>query len=189
MDILIAEDLPLQLRALQSLLTRLGHSVRSAADGAQALALFAEYPPQLVISDWEMPGGPDGIELCRKIRAAKLKDYVYFIMLTARGERADLEQAMAAGVDDFICKLNISRDLPLRLLVAERILGFRNQFIRMSELIPMCSVCHKIRQDRDYWTRVETFIENSLHKNVTHGMCPDCLATATAADRRARGGA
>jgi sigma-B regulation protein RsbU (phosphoserine phosphatase) len=188
MEILLAEDLPLQLRAVQSLLTRMGHSVRTAENGTRAVELLADFPPQLIISDWEMPGGLDGIELCKHVRATNTRDYIYFIMLTARNDRGDLEVAMAAGVDDFICKQNITKDLPLRLFVAERILGFRNQFIRMSELIPMCSVCHKVRQDRDYWTKVETFIEKSLHKNVTHGMCPECLAAATAKDRRIRGG-
>jgi hypothetical protein len=42
-------------------------------------------------------------------------------------------------------------------------------------LIPICSVCKKIRDDEDSWHQIEAYIESHSHAEFTHGICPDCM--------------
>ena len=61
-------------------------------------------PVRVVVSDWMMPE-PDGLALCRAIRARVGADYVYFILLTGRDATEDNQrEAIEAGVDDFLTK-------------------------------------------------------------------------------------
>jgi hypothetical protein len=42
-------------------------------------------------------------------------------------------------------------------------------------LVPICAQCKKVRDDKGYWLRVETFVEDHSHAEFTHGLCPECL--------------
>ena len=68
MRVLIAEDDPVSALLLRRTIEREGHEVSVAVDGAAAWQSFLEERPQLLISDWMMPG-LDGPELCRRVRA------------------------------------------------------------------------------------------------------------------------
>ncbi len=45
----------------------------------------------------------------------------------------------------------------------------------LRDIIPMCTYCHKIRDDGDYWERVETYIKDRTGSRFSHGICPECL--------------
>jgi phosphoserine phosphatase RsbU/P len=178
-EILLAEDDPITQRMLERILVSQGHQVTVAETGEAALGLYDQAAPQLLLTDWTMPGSAlDGIGLVEAVRRRMRRDYIYIIMITANTGQDHLLRAMRAGADDFLTKPLQRQELDLRLMVAERILGFRNQFIRMGELIPMCAVCKRIRDDHDYWKRVESFLEDNLNQHVTHGLCPECLAAS-----------
>ena len=68
MRVLIAEDDPVSALLLRRTIEREGHEVSVAVDGTAAWQSFLEERPQLLISDWMMPG-LDGPELCRRVRA------------------------------------------------------------------------------------------------------------------------
>jgi len=122
MNVLIADDDGVTRFLLSSILAKLGHDVREAENGRDALAAWEANHPSLVISDWMMPD-LDGLELCRKIRAEKRSDFTYIILLTARSGKSHYLEAMQAGVDDFITKPFEKDELAARVHVAERILG------------------------------------------------------------------
>src|SRR5215472_6797928 len=104
MKLLVAEDNPLFQAMLQSLLTGWGYDVTIVSDGLQAWKMLdCEDPPQLAILDWMMPG-IDGVEICRRLRAAAREPYVYVVLLTARTESGDLVEGMDAGADDYLTK-------------------------------------------------------------------------------------
>lgn len=176
MKILIAEDDPTSQKVLQLTLAKIGHEVISANDGEQAWQTLLSNPAQVIVSDWMMPK-LDGLELCRKVRARRLKDYVYFILLTARSGQENHHQAMEAGVDDFLAKPLRRDELTIRLRVAERILGFINQVHELKRLLPICSYCKKIRDDRDYWHQIEAYLHDHTGSDFTHGICPECYDT------------
>lgn len=173
MKIQIVEDDSIAAMLLTASLRALGHEARHAGGGLEAWDQLQKEPTRVVISDWMMPD-LDGLELCRRIRAQG-GDYTYFILLSnlsATGE--NLDQAMAAGVDDFLAKPAKVTELKARLHVAERIFNYATQVRQLQEIIPICGYCRKLRDDRNYWSQVEEYIEKQTGSSFSHGVCPDC---------------
>jgi DNA-binding response OmpR family regulator len=82
---------------------RQGHRVRTAADGAEALASVERSLPDLLLLDLMMPRG-NGYEVCRTLRASPQFDTVRIVMLTARGQDSDQRTGLAAGADAYVTK-------------------------------------------------------------------------------------
>jgi phosphoserine phosphatase RsbU/P len=173
MRILIVEDDTIAGAVLEASLKSLGHEVEVALNGTDGWNRFRGEPRRLVISDWKMPE-LDGLELCRRIRE-RGGDYVYFILLSNLANSAEnLDQAMAAGADDFLSKPVKSSELKARLHVAERILNYATQVRQLQEIIPICGYCRKMRDDKNYWSQVEEYIGKQTGSEFSHGVCPDC---------------
>jgi diguanylate cyclase (GGDEF)-like protein len=115
MHILIADDDPGTRLLVSAAVERLGHECTLAEDGAQAWQRFAEVAPDVVITDWEMPG-MDGAELTRRIRSQDDVAYPYVIVLTARADQDQALLTMEAGADDIVFK-PLRRDELERMLV------------------------------------------------------------------------
>ena len=99
-DLLLVEDDETQREALAFLLGREGYEVRTAPDGAAALAEFEARVPELVLLDLMIPLMP-GTEVCRRIR--RTSD-VPIIMLTAKSDEADVVLGLELGADDYVTK-------------------------------------------------------------------------------------
>ncbi|MEO8126463.1 MAG: response regulator, partial [Bryobacteraceae bacterium] len=122
MKILLVDDDP-SARSIPALLLRKwGYDVVEASDGQEALEILARQPIGLVISDWVMPN-VSGIDLCRKIRARELDRYIYMILCTSKGEKADLIEGMEAGADDFLVKPVNKEEMRVRVRAGERVLN------------------------------------------------------------------
>lgn len=160
---------------LRLALHRLGHEILEAPDGDSAWDLLQKNADVgVVVSDWIMPRS-DGLELCRKIRGRTAADYTYFILLTSRDATEKNQMAAAdAGVDDFLTKPLNFPELWMRLRVAERILGYTTQVRQLEEMLPICSYCKKIRDDRNYWQQIEGYISERTGADFSHSVCPDC---------------
>ncbi len=106
-NVLIADDDPAVLRLLTHILEREGHRVRTALDGNQCLQMVMEDCPDILITDWVMPG-IDGLELCRRMRSLHsfkaLPHYTYILLLTSRSGKSYLFEGLEAGADDFVEK-------------------------------------------------------------------------------------
>ncbi len=173
----IVEDDSTTRRLLENLTSLLGYQVMSYENGDDAWSAFKLEHPQIVISDWKMPG-LDGLELCHELRRKSSSSYTYFILVTAqRRSRSNLEQAIQAGVDDFLKKPIGSEEIWNRLRVAERILNFNQQVKTLESLIPICSYCKKVRNDDDLWEQVEQYVNERTGADFTHSICPPCLET------------
>lgn len=174
MKILIAEDDHISRKVLTLTLEKLGHEVVAASDGAEAWEIFDKTPFRVVVSDWMMPN-LDGLELCRRIRERPQTAYTFLIILTAAHNTAeDYTLAMDSGVDDFLPKPLNREILRTRLRMAERILSYTNEISLLQDLIPMCSYCQKVRDEDDYWERVDTYIKARTGTRFSHGICPTC---------------
>lgn len=98
--ILIIEDEERILQFLRRGLTYEGYIVDTALNGSEGLAIAREYPPDLVILDWMLPG-MDGLEVCRRLRSASK---VPILMLTAKDSVPDRVDGLDAGADDYLVK-------------------------------------------------------------------------------------
>jgi len=173
MKILIVEDDPIAGAVLEASLRQFGHQVDHRGDGLAGWQRFQAGPYRIVISDWLMPG-LDGLELCRRIRAGG-GDYTYFILLSnLTNSGNNLDQAMAAGVDDFLPKPVNEAELKARLHVASRILNYATEVRQLQEIIPICGYCRKLRDDQNYWSQVEEYFKTHAGASFSHGVCPDC---------------
>lgn len=131
--ILIAEDDPIARCILETTLHKRGYQV-TAVDNGQAAWQALQQPaaPQLAILDWMMPG-MDGVEICRALRARATVPYVYVLMLTARGQKQDIIEALEAGADDYLVKPFDKYELGARLTVGKRILDLQQRYLEACE--------------------------------------------------------
>jgi two-component system response regulator MtrA len=88
-----------------------GYEPEFASDGAEAMELFRTMRPDLVLLDLMLPG-IDGIQVCSAIRS---ESGVPIIMLTAKGETADVVQGLESGADDYIVKPFNPKELVARV--------------------------------------------------------------------------
>ncbi|MES2696701.1 MAG: response regulator [Verrucomicrobiota bacterium] len=174
MKILAVDDTPVAQLVLAGALKAQGHEVSVASDGEEAwAALEADRSVRVVVCDWRLPR-LDGLELCRRVRE-KREDYVSFILLTQEQSSSEnLEDAYAAGVDDFLSKPVDPGRLKHSLHVAARIVDFTSEIKRLRSFIPICCYCKKVREDGDYWKQIETYISERMDTRFSHGICPDC---------------
>jgi CheY-like chemotaxis protein len=100
--VLIAEDVPDAAEMLRLMVELMGHEVRTAADGVQAVAIAGEFAPDIVFMDIGMPR-KDGYQAAREIRAA-LGDAVVLVALTGWGQDEDQRHAREAGFDHHLTK-------------------------------------------------------------------------------------
>jgi two-component system response regulator MprA len=110
--VLVVDDEPAVRQALQRALTFEGYEVRLAEDGRGALDLLLTDPFDAILLDVSMPG-IDGLEVCRRLRAAG--DRTPILMLTARHATADRVAGLDAGADDYLVKPFALEELLARL--------------------------------------------------------------------------
>jgi DNA-binding response OmpR family regulator len=173
-NVLIVDDDAATRLALGAALRREGWNVIPAEDGAAALRVHQRGEVRLVISDWRMPR-MDGLELCRRVRAALVADYTYFILTTATNvSRGSYELAMRSGVDDFLIKPLDFVQIGLRLRAAQRQLTYANRLRELESIISICSHCRRLRDDRDAYLQMESYFLKHAGVLFSHGVCPDC---------------
>lgn len=101
--VLVVDDQPEIRRLLSTALCR-QHEVIEAGDGTSALALVRAHAPDVVLLDVMMPGGVDGMQVLRQIKADPATRAIRVAMLSARGQIADREAAREAGADTYFTK-------------------------------------------------------------------------------------
>ena len=129
MRILVAEDNPVFQSMLKNMLSKWGYEVVLTDNGQDAWQILQQNPaPPLAILDWMMPG-MDGVDVCRRLREAAQKRYIYVILLTAKTEQKDLVEGMDAGADDYVTKPFNAHELRVRLRAGRRILDLQEQLL------------------------------------------------------------
>ena len=101
--VLIADDEPNIVTALEFLLKRSGYDVRVVTNGVDALALVESYLPDVVLLDIMMPV-KSGYEVCQRMRERPEWRHIKIVMLSAKGREAEVSKGMSLGADLYITK-------------------------------------------------------------------------------------
>ncbi len=189
MRVFIAEDDRTTRQLLEMLLDKWGYDVESACDGTEAWKrLQRPDAPRVVLLDRIMPG-IDGLELCRRVRRLDSHNLTYIIYVTTMAEKQDIVDGLEAGANDYITKPFSNAELRARISAGEKVVKLQSELeSRVKELeealayikklhgvLPICSYCHKIRNEREDWQRLEEYIQERSEATFSHSYCPECL--------------
>ncbi|MEJ2158246.1 MAG: response regulator [Desulfobacteraceae bacterium] len=178
--VLIVDDVAENLRILIELLKDDYHVI-PLKSGNAALKKLAQDPlPDLALLDIVMPE-MDGYELCTRLKADPRTKDIPVIFITAVSEAMDDAKAFALGAVDYVPKpfnpLTVKARVNTHIKLHRTLKELQNALkdIRtLSGLIPICSSCKKIRDDKGFWNQVEIYIEDRSDAQFSHGICPDC---------------
>jgi len=112
--ILIADDEPNIVAALEYLLQQSGHEVLIARNGEEALGLVEERNPDLVLLDVMMPR-KSGYEVCSRIRERPEWRHIKVIMLSAKGRDAEVNKGLSMGANLYVTKPFSTRELMAKI--------------------------------------------------------------------------
>jgi len=188
MKILIAEDDLVSRTVLERTLHDWGHEIVVVCDGEEAWnALRQDDAPKLAVLDWMMPV-LDGLEVCRRLQSLQRAEPTYIVMLTALHRKEDVVAGLDGGANDFITKPFDRKELHARIRVGERMILLQRtlaervvaleaalaQVKQLQGLLPICSYCKNVRDDQNYWLRVDDYLTAHSEMRFSHGICPDC---------------
>lgn len=188
LSVLVADDEAVSRTVVAAILRKGGYTVQLAADGGEAwAALQGPQPPAIAVLDWMMPV-MDGPEICRRLRSAPTPAHTYVMLLTARDRSADIVAGLHSGADDYVTKPAREDELLARVGVGARVVRLQQALAdrvksleealsnvkQLQGLLPICSYCKSIRDDQNYWRRVETYISDHSDVQFSHSFCPDC---------------
>ena len=122
-NILVVEDHPETRDLLAYNLKAAGFLVRTAVNGESGLELAVRGKPDLVLLDVMLPGGLDGLEVCRRLKQDQRTRHVPVIMLTALGDEVDRIVGLELGAEDYVAKPFSPRELLLRVKAVLRRAG------------------------------------------------------------------
>jgi len=165
--ILTVDDKPQNLQFLGKLLSNNGYEVAMAQSGAQALTFVKTEFPDLILLDVMMPD-MDGYEVCEKLKAGIPTRHIPVIFLTAKSDARDIVKGFEAGGVDYVTKPFHSAELLARIKTHIELKILRG-------LLPICSHCKKIRDDKGFWNDVDKYFGTHAHLTFTHGICPACM--------------
>jgi two-component system alkaline phosphatase synthesis response regulator PhoP len=121
--ILVVDDEPQIVEVVQDYLKQADFRVLIARDGQTALTIARHELPDLIVLDLMLPGGMDGLDVCRNIRQDPTLTNVPIIMLTARSEETDRLIGLELGADDYVTKPFSPREVVARVRAVLRRAG------------------------------------------------------------------
>ena len=183
LHILIVEYNPADVDLIHEMLPRTGplnFQVESAARLSGALARLERKDIDLVLLDLGLPDS-QGLPTFQALR--KAAPGIPVIVLSGNDDKELAIAAVRDGAQDYLVKGQIGGDLLVRAiqyaLERERLISELREALAqvktLGGLLPICSGCKKIRDDKGYWSQVESYIASHSEATFTHSLCPDCL--------------
>lgn len=134
MKILVVDDDRISLAMIERAIQAPDVEIFLESDGLTAWDFCQKNEVSIVVSDWMMPG-MDGMDLCRRIRAANAGYYTYIIILSGVGDTDEQVKMLGAGADDFITKPFNPKDLLARIATGKRVIKLENQHRQLQSAI------------------------------------------------------
>jgi len=124
--LLVVDDSAVYRKLVADTLFYQPYSLLFAKSGSEALEMFAQHSPSIVVTDWMMPD-LTGLELCARIRSDSQSAYTYIIVLTSMSDKGSVVKGLDAGADDFLSKPFDPGEFQARLGVGRRIVQLHRQ--------------------------------------------------------------
>ena len=173
--LLIADDSRIYRRLLEDTLAEQRCSLLFAKSGREAIRLFTEYKPDLVITDWMMPDLA-GAELCKEMRAHFHETYSYIIILTGNTDKGEISVGLSAGADDYLTKPFAPEELRARVGVGIRVIEFHRQIEAKTRLLEELALTDDLTGLPNRRS-VEAWAQREIAGAIRHGF-PLCVAMA-----------
>jgi two-component system, cell cycle response regulator len=132
--VLAVDDSAISRKLVELSLVGQDYEVLFAKNGREALDLFAEHQPAVVITDWSMPD-IGGLELCTRIRRDFQGFPCHLILLTSNSNKEQVVEGLAAGADDYLTKPFHSGELVARVAVGRRIVELHREIQAKNRLL------------------------------------------------------
>ncbi len=129
--VLVVDDSPVYRKLVEQLLTMEPYTLLFARNGAEALEMFQEQTPCMVVTDLMMPD-ISGLELCRRIRTDRSRPYTYVILMTSNKEKGSVVKGLQAGADDYLTKPFDPGEMLARMEVGRRIIDLNRELAAKS---------------------------------------------------------
>ena len=133
-EILVVDDSPVYRKLVEHVLSSEPCSLLFARDGAEAMKLYEQHSPGIVITDWMLPDFC-GFELCQRIRSDDKRSYTYIIVMTSNTEKDNLVKGLQAGADDYLTKPFDPAEMLARIGVGRRIINLNQELAEKSLLL------------------------------------------------------
>ncbi|MGX9727026.1 MAG: response regulator [Candidatus Electronema sp. VV] len=179
-SILVVDDQPANLKVLLSFLQAHNFQIHIADSGFRALNILSKIRPDLVLLDVMMPD-IDGFETCRRIKADERLAGVPVVFMTALDSVEDKVAGFNAGGVDYITKpfqqVEVLARIKTHIMLRKRERELEQALAEikaLSGILPICSYCKQIRNDKGYWQQVEDYISQHSQAMFSHGLCPEC---------------
>ncbi len=183
--ILIAEDDYLVSEEISRVLKSKGYkSIEMADNGLEAVKLVCHTHPDVVLMDIQMPE-LDGLEAARQIQECCPTPV---IILTAHESKEFIDQASEAGVAAYLTKPPKPGEIESAITIAlarhadlmelrrlnKELQKALSEINTLRGIIPICANCKRIRNDKGYWEKIESYISKHSDADFSHGICPEC---------------
>jgi two-component system, cell cycle response regulator len=166
-QILVVDDSPVARKMIEFALCHRGYDVIFAKTGKEAIEVFRERRPLVVLTNWTLPD-ITGEELCRQIRSLSEDLHAYIIVLTARTDKNCVVQALSAGADDHLTKPFHGGELLARIGAGLRLAELCQRIARRSALLEELAMTDSLtglpnRRAIEHWAQTQ------LSNAVRHG--------------------
>ena len=171
--VLIVDDSTLNLKVLGNTLRGEGFSLAVAKSGREALEFVRKKLPDLILLDIMMPE-MDGYAVCKRLKSGVVSKNVPVIFLTAKTDTDSIVRGFDAGGVDYVTKPFNTAELLARVRTQIRLKRASDEIKTLRGIIPICSNCKNVRDDRGYWERVEAYVGKHSEAVFSHSICPQC---------------
>ncbi len=185
--ILIVDDRIENMDVLFTYLEEFGFRLMVAQSAKEMLDRLDREIPDMILLDVRMPE-MDGFTACSILKKNDKWSEIPVIFITALSDTTGKVKGFELGAVDYITKPFQQEEVLARIkthLTIERLkkeLQTKNTELTqaldkikvISGLLPICSLCKKIRDDKGYWNQIESYITDHSDALFTHGVCPEC---------------
>lgn len=201
-SVLVVDDNHSNRELLKLILIKNGYNVTLLDDGEKVIKQVAKINPDIILLDIIMPE-VNGFEVCRQLKQMPKIKRIPIIFITGLQDTENIARGFEYGGVDYITQpfknaellarlkthleLKNSRERLIKIVSIEkktkkrlismikRLKKARKQIKTLSGFIPICAHCKNIRDDKGYWSRIETYISSRTEAQFSHGLCPDCM--------------